>query len=242
MQDEISQAIVQALKIKLTGPPHGMPGERYAGNVEDYNLYLKGSFLMYRVTSDEVALGLQCMEQAITLDPDCAPAHVELAHHELMLAFAGVTAPPAFLPRCRAALTRIAARFDACAEAHTVLGVLLGVCDYRWEEAERELRRARELNPASPLAQSLTATVLAGQGRLAEALSFARRAVDLDPLSPFFNHSLSIYQAFAGQFAGALEHSRVALEMQPDCWFACGSLGGAYAADGRLEEARLSQV
>jgi len=237
LQDELSQAIVDALRMKLTRPAHGLPGDRYAGSVEAYNLYLKGRFHIYRFTSDEIALGLQYMNQAIALDPDCAPAQVELAHHELMLAFMGVTAPPAFLPRCRAALTRMVARFDACAEAHTVLGLLRGVCDYRWEEAGRELRRARELSPAYPLAQSLTGNILAGQGRLREAIPFARRAVDLDPLSPLFNHGLSILLTFSREFAGAVEHSRVVLESQPDCWFACGSLGGAYAAAGRLEEA-----
>jgi TolB-like protein/Flp pilus assembly protein TadD len=237
LQDEISQAIVEALKIKLTGPPRSLAADRYTENVEAYNLYLKGRFHLYKMTGDEVAAGLKLMEQAVAIDPDYAPAHVELAHHELMLAFAGVTAPPTFIPRCKAALSRIVARFDECAEAHAVLGLLLGVCEYRWEEAGRELGRARELNPASPLAHTLTATLLAGQNRLDEALLYSRRAVDLDPLSPFFNHALSILLAFAKQPAPAIEYGRAALEVQPDSWLAFSSLGGAYGAAGRWDEA-----
>ena len=201
LQDEISQAIVDALKLQLTGPARGASGDHYAGSAEAYNLYLKGRFHLLKMTRQDVTVGLQFMQQAIALDPDCAPAHVELAHHELMLAFGGVTAPPDFLARCKAALTRIVARFDTCAEAHTVLGLLLGVCEYRWEEAASQLGRARELNPASPLAHALTATVLVAQGKLADALPFSRRAVDLDPRSPFFLHALSVHLAFAGQFA-----------------------------------------
>jgi tetratricopeptide (TPR) repeat protein len=141
------------------------------------------------------------------------------------------------MPKAKAAAQKALELDGQLAEAHTALGWIKFFYDWDWEGAEREHRRALELNPNSPSARLGYATLLSCLGRHGEALDEADLAVRLDPLSPI-NGALkgqSLY--LAGHYPEAVEHLRGALEINPSFWVTQLQLGRSYERLGRYEEA-----
>ena len=149
IQDEISQAIVEKLRVRLAGDrPLVKP---HTDNVDAYHLFLRGRHCVLRMTPESLAKGKEYLEQAIALDPDYALAYAGMAEYYFVSAFWGFMDPKEALPRIKSAAMEALSRDDTLAEAHAVLGVAKGIGDFDWVGAEQEFRRALELNPASPI-------------------------------------------------------------------------------------------
>jgi tetratricopeptide (TPR) repeat protein len=104
---------------------------------------------------------------------------------------------------------------DRLAEAHTALGALLSLYDWNWHEAEKELKRALELNPSNSLAHERYMMWLLSTGRLSEAVLEAKRAQQLDPVSFFMNRELGHSLYVARRYDEALEQLRRSEELEP---------------------------
>ena len=104
---------------------------------------------------------------------------------------------------------------DSLAEAHTALGALLSLYDWNWHEAEKELKRALELNPSNSLAHERYMMWLLSTGRLSEAVFEAKRAQQLDPVSCFMNRELAHSLYVARRYDEALEQLRRSEELEP---------------------------
>ncbi len=242
IQDEISQAIVAKLRVKLGGDSAASADQahlavplvkRYTENLEAYDLYLKGRFELYKMTREGLDASKRLFEEAIRLDPKYALAHDGLAYCWYSEGFLGFVAPREAMPKARAAVRRAIELDESVAEAHATLGVIQALYDWDWAGAERELVRSIELNGTSPVSRDVYAFYyLRPVGRLAEAVAETQQALSLDPLSILFRVHLGFLFYLQRQYEHAIAQFRKVLEMNPQYYLAHAMMGNVYAVAG----------
>jgi serine/threonine protein kinase/Tfp pilus assembly protein PilF len=236
IQDEISQAIVDMLRVRLTGDRPLV--KRHTENVEAYYLYLRGHHCLLRVTGESLTKGKEYLEQAIAHDPNYALAYAGIAEYYCLSAWWGFISPKEALPKAKAAALEALGRDDMLAEAHLQLGMVKGMGDFDWAGAEREFQRALELNPASPTVRIwYVEFFLRPVGRLDEALLQARRAVELDPLSAYYTTLVGYLCYVRGQCDVAIAQHNRAMDLDPGWYIPHWLVALAQAQLGRLDEA-----
>ncbi len=228
VEEEIAQQILGALRVRLTGEEREGVTRRYTESSEAYHLYLKGRFYWNKRTSEGVRRGIEYFSRAIEADPEYALAYAGLADGYDILGFYTVLPPREAFPKAKAAASRALEIDGSLAEARTSLAYARHYYDWDWAEAEREYRRAIELNPGYPTAHGFYANYLTTMGRQEEALAECQRAQELDPLSLILNTAMGWAHYFARRYDDAIRHIQKALEMDstfvPAHWF----LGNAY--------------
>ena len=245
IQDEISQAIVAKLKVRLAspsspdGPVAGAPlVKRYTENLEAYNLYLKGRYELYKMTREGLDASKQLFQEAIRLDPNYALAHDGLAYCWYSEGFLGFVAPKDAMPRAKTAVRRAIELDESVAEAHATLGVILALFDWDWSGAQREMTRSIELNAASPSSRDVYAFYyLRPVGSIDEALSQTQQALALDPLSILFRVHLAFLFYVQRNYEHSIAQFRKVLEMSPQYYLAHAMMGTVYTQAGRFDEA-----
>jgi serine/threonine-protein kinase len=240
IQDEISQAIVEKLRVRLAADRPLI--KRYTENLAAYDLCLKARYHLLKMTPEGREAGRRYCEQAIALDPNYALAHVILAESYFWSAFWGSTDPREAFSRAKSAALEALRLDDTIADAHSALGTVLGSGEFDWHGAEREFRRALELNPSSTAvrydyAWCYAMWFLLPLGRGEQATSEMRRALELDPLDPFYNALLGCLLYLSRQFEPAVAQLQHAIHLDPTFFFSYWFLSGAYALNGRLDEA-----
>ena len=238
VQEEISREISEKLRLKLSGEQKRRLAKRYTESTEAYQTYLKGRFYWNKRTLEGLRRGVEYFQQAIRLDPDYALAYAGLADSYLLMGSVeyGALHPKEALQSAKVA-TLEALRLDGTlAEAHASLGYVR-LFDWDWSEAEKEYRRAVELNPNYPTARHWYALYLTAMGRHAEAVAEIRRAQELDPLSLPIGVGVGWHFFLTRQYDRAIAEYQGALEMEPNFYMAHLWLGLAYAHKGMLAEA-----
>jgi len=236
IQDEISQAIVEKLRLRLAGNRPLV--KRYTEDLAAYDLCLKARHHLLKLTREGLEVGRRYCQQAIALDPSYAPAYVVLVESYLSSAYWGFTNPRESLPRAKAAALEALRLDETIAEAHSALGAVLGTGEFDWHGSEREFRRALELNPSSAVVRYYYATwFLLPLGRLEEALTEMRGALELDPLDPFYNSMVGYLLHATRQFEPAVAQLQHAIDLDPTFFFSYWQLSIPYALNGRLDEA-----
>ncbi len=235
IQDEISRAIVDALKLKLSGDEVQLVAPK-THNMEAYTLYLKGRYLFGKDNEPDLRKGLEFFEAALALDPGYAHAHSGIADIWSNLADDWVVPDDAY-PRAKAAAARALELEPTLAEAVTSVGKVL--CWYEWDfaGAERELRRAVELNPNYADAHFVFGSTLPAVGKLDEAIEEMRKALVLDPLAPHHSRWLARFLLYAKDYDAAIEQSRRTLEINTDYIYSYLDIGSAHLGQGDAEEA-----
>ena len=152
--------------------------------------------------------------------------------------------PKEAYPRAEAAATKALELDDTLAEAHTALGLVRLEYDRNWAAAERELRRAIDLNPSDATAHQFYSWYLGAVLRRDESLAEGKRALDLDPLSVFRSADLGLSFYLLHRYDSAIAQSNKALELDPNLDYAHWALGMAYVQKARYEEgiAHLQKV
>ena len=236
VQDEISQAIVEKLRVRLAGDQPFVKSR--TDNLEAYQLVLRGKHCVYKLTPDFLTKGKEYLDQAITLDPDYAVAYAALAEYYIVGSIWGFWMPKDGLAKAKAAALEALRGDNSLVEGHVALGIAEGISTFNWAAAEREFRRALELNPASPDAHGQYGMyLLRPTGRLDAALSELRIAAELDPLSAYFNSMLAYWYHVRGEYDLALPQYQRAIELDPN-WYASHWLFAiAYEQMGRIDEA-----
>jgi len=242
LQDEITHAIVDKLRIKLGARPRESLVKRQTANVEAYNLYLKGRYHLNQRTEPSLVKAIECFEQAVSEDPGYALPHAGLAEAYILL---NVDCPRLFCERNPAELVskaREAARQaielgGASAEAHVALALVYYRLDWDWKEAEKEFQRAIELDEEFATGHHQYAMFLAAVGRFDEALGQIRHAHKLDPLSPIIGTAVGRILHFCRRFDEAIEQCQHIIELNPQFPGAYFDLGLAYIEKGMHSEA-----
>ena len=236
VQDEISRAIADRLKVALRGgqQPTVKPG---TSNLEAYQLYLKGRALLARRGLD-IRRAAQCFERAVSLDPSYPVAWSGLADAHDMLGLYGFERPEICLPRAREAAQRSIALDPNLAEAHCSAASFHLLYEWDLQQAERGFLRARELNPryVQNLAWYALFYLVWARGRYDEGIVVAKDAVEVDPLSGYANAMVGFSYGHAGRGKEAVEAAKAALELE-ESFFTYWALQHAYHADGQLDKA-----
>ena len=246
IQDEISRTIVETLKARLSASPSSpelstiAPSlvKRYTENLDAYNLFLKGRFEVYKMTREGLDKSLEYFTQAIALDPSYALAYDGIGYCWYNKGFLGFVAPREAMPKARAAVRRALELDDSLAEAHATLGIIQAIFDWDWVGAEQELRRAIELNPASPVPRYLYAFhFLRPVGRNEDAIREIETALAVDPLSPLFGSHLAFLYFIARRYDEAAARFQEVIAANPDYYLAHAMMGMCCSVAGRHDEA-----
>jgi TolB-like protein/Tfp pilus assembly protein PilF len=228
VQDEISRAIVNTLQTALAGSPRRIRSSA-PENLETYDLYLRGRFHWGRWRMEGAESAIQFFEKAIAKDPKYAAAYAGLADSYCWMGFFGALPPNEAMPRARQFAEKALALDDSLAEAHTSLAFVKTLYEFEWKGAEREFKRAIELNPNSPEAHfGYGITYLCPMGKTAEGLKQMKLAKDLDPLSMVTNTYLGLALMFDHQHDAAVDQFRKALSLDPNFAEAHLSLASCY--------------
>jgi serine/threonine protein kinase/tetratricopeptide (TPR) repeat protein len=236
IQEDIAQAITDKLRVRLSGDRPLV--KRYTENLAAYDLCLKARYHHMKLTQEGREVGRRYCEQAITLDPNYARAHVVLSESCLWSAFWGFTNPLEALPRAKSAALEALRLDDSIAEAHSVLGAVLGTGGFDWQGAEREFLRGLELNPSSAIVHFYYSMwFLRVVGRVEQALTEMRRALELDPLDRYNNALFGYLLHATRQFEPAVAHLQHSIDLDPTSWLPYWVLSIPYALAGRIDEA-----
>jgi TolB-like protein/Tfp pilus assembly protein PilF len=239
IQDEISLAIVDALKVKLLRTEQKVV-TRYTDNTEAYQLYLKGRFFVNQRTSQSLLKAIDYFNQAIELDADYALGYAGLADAYMVLgvpdAVTEALSPLESLTKARAAAEK-ALQIDA-----SVGEVYAALAHIKWKErdwagAEHDYKRSIELKPQNPIAHFYYAVCLAGLGRCDEAVTEIKRAQELDPLSLPVNASVVYVLYLCRQYDEAIRAGQKTLELDPGFALTHQRLGLPYVQKKMYSEA-----
>jgi serine/threonine protein kinase/tetratricopeptide (TPR) repeat protein len=237
VQDDISRAIVAALKIALTGDQGTQLTKRYTENTEAYQLYLKGRYYWNKRTEEGLKKGVECFEKALEIDSDFALAYAGLADSWIAIGWYRWSVPKEAYAKAKAAATRALEIDSSLAEAHTSLADVKELYDWDWPGAETEYKKAIELNPRYPTAHHWYSLFLVALGRLNEAITEAKQAQEIDPLSLIVNENLGDVLRLAKRYDEAIEQLRKTLDLDPGFGVAHGTLARTYLNRGMLDKA-----
>ncbi len=234
IQDEISRAIVDALKLKLVGEePLVVPTTR---NIEAYTLYLRGRFLWNKYTQPDLRRAIDVFEQALARDPQYAQAHAGIADSWSRLADDWV-APSEAYPKAKDSALRALDLDTSLPEALTALGRVHSWYEWDFARAEGELRKSIEMNPNSAETHFVLATTLPALAQLPESIEEMRQALVFDPLSPIYGRYLGRFLIYAGDYEAAIRQGHGSLELHAGYTQALINIGSAYLGLGQAQEA-----
>ena len=231
LQDDITQAIVAALQVRLAAGTTEATSGAGTTNLEAYDLYLRGLYL-YRRRGTELLRAAELLEQAIAKDSLFARAHAALATVLLTEPYYLPVRMGETIPRARAIAQRAVALDPNLSEAHQALGIAYNGT-FEWEAAEREERKAIALEPSSAEAQYRLGFLLVTTGRITEAIQELERGKALDPLYPLTAGYLGYAEALAGHLDAAVAESRRAVELDSTNLATRTLLAYVYGAAGR---------
>jgi serine/threonine protein kinase/Flp pilus assembly protein TadD len=239
VQKEIAESISENLRVQLTGAERQRVTNLYTKNTEAYQLYLRGRYYWNKRTEEAFKKSIDYFNQAIEKDPGYALAYVGLADtYQLLGSYDLLPAAEAYA-KAKAAAKRGLEIDEALAEAHTSLAGIAEGYDLDWPTAQREYRRAIELNPNYATAHHWYGMHLITQARFDEARTELGRAQELDPLSLIINANLGLVSYYMKKYDRAIEQYRKTLELDPNFGAAHKYLGLAYERKGMREEAIL---
>ncbi|NOR53341.1 MAG: tetratricopeptide repeat protein, partial [Candidatus Aminicenantes bacterium] len=237
LQDEISLAIVDNLKVKLLGKDRAKFIKHYTQNLEAYNLYLKGRFFWNKRTEESMEKSVEYFKEAIEEDPEYALAYAGLADSYITLGAWLFLTPKEAYPEAKKAAIKALEIDDLLAEAHNALAYIKFAYDWEWLNAEKRFKRAIALNPNYATAHQFYSEYLIAMERPDEALIEIRRAQKLDPLSLIINAIAGWPFVSTGKYDKAIEQYQKTLEMNPNFRPAHIYLGRAYQNKGMYEKA-----
>jgi adenylate cyclase len=237
LQSEVARAIAGEVRITLSPKEETHLASARPINPDAHEAYLKGRahWMKGSLADHELALGY--FQHAIRTDPGYAPGYAGLADVYGFLGLNGVAPPAELLPKAEAAALKALELDETLPEAHLSLGVSRMWHDWDFPAAEREFRRALELNPSQAQGHMWLGLYLSIAGRNEEALEEGNLAIKYDPLSAIYRVMVARLHREARDYDAAEGLLREALALDPTSAFAHSSLGYVYSLSSRHEEA-----
>jgi eukaryotic-like serine/threonine-protein kinase len=235
VQDDITAAIVTALKLTMDSNSLTAKKADRTDNAEAHDLYLRGRFLVINGTEEAMRNGLDYLTEALKKDPGYAPAYATTALAYTSLADA-YSAPREAYPKARTAALKALELDSTNADAHTNMGLVQFYYDWKFEAANVELRRAVELNPNSMEAHNFYGECLCAMGRWNEGLAEVDRAIVLDPLSPAPSRSREQCLLSARKYDETIAQHTKTSELDASFFYYDSFAGAAYREKGMFAE------
>ena len=238
LQSEIARDVSTKLKAKLSGADAAKVEKKYTENPEAYQLYLKGRYQWNKRTSESLKQSVEFFNQAVEKDPNYALAYSGLAESYALFSNYSVALPLEAMPKAKAAALRAIELDDSLAETHVALGIYYSLFAWNQPVAEKQFKRAIELNPNYATAhQQYAIECLTAMKRFDEAVAKAKRAEELDPLSPIIGADLGQILQRARRFDEAIAQLNKVIQLDQNFWVAYWYLGQAYHGKEQYAEA-----
>jgi serine/threonine protein kinase len=238
VQSDIARDVAKRLRLQTNAGEQRRLGSAGTNSPEAYRLYLEGRQLWYGRTPEGLKKSIDLFQQAIAADPNYALAYTGLAdtYNVIPSYYSGISSRQAGMLADES--TRKALELDdSLPEAHSARADAL-TFSYKWGEAEREFKRALELNPNSAAAHYFYAfTLLVPEKRFDEAFQEFRIALSLDPLSPIMNTNYAATLSDAHRFPEAMAAFQKVMQTDPNFPPAHHKLAQLYAAQGDFARA-----
>jgi TolB-like protein/lipoprotein NlpI len=236
IQDEITEAIVEHLKVTLLGGEKAALRRRSTSDTEAYNLYLKGLYFAARPDAASYAKALDFFRAAIDKDPGFAQAYAGAALVFASLGIINLAPPSEMWPKAKEYMQKALALDDELAEAHALAATLAFWFEWDWEAAGQSFDRALSLNPGDAMSHGQRGWYLLNRRRFDEAVREVKKALELDPLMPlFYAWSVGMHWSVGRPDEALREYAR-AMEIDPGLGLAHFHAGMAYFVTGRLDE------
>ena len=237
VQEEVARNIVEQIELNLTPEERARLASRPPVDPQAYENYLKGRYYFSQRTKDALQKSIASFQQAITSDPAYAPAYSGLAEAYAMLGFRGGLPSNDALSGAKKAALKAIELDNSLAEPHASLAFIWETYDWDWPGAERQYKKALELNPGYAQAHNWYAGYLTYTGRFNEGITEAMRARELDPLSLPLNNALAGRLLAGGRYDEALRQVQQTLELDDHFAPAHQTLGWVYLHSGKQSEA-----
>ena len=237
VQDRIARQVAAALRTRLGA---ASAKRNTTASVEAYRLYLQGRYHALKSTQPEIRQGIEFYRRAIDADPNYALALAGMAQAYAALPITSDVLPSDAFPQSKAAAVRALEIDPDLAEARIILGTIEFWYEWRWAEAETELKKAIAADPNNPDAHRFYAVLLTVTGRGDESLAQMEKARELDPLSLIVNALKSQAFFYAGRDPEAIDQARKTLEIEPNFWIAHLMLARVFIRQNKLDDAVAS--
>jgi TolB-like protein/DNA-binding winged helix-turn-helix (wHTH) protein/Flp pilus assembly protein TadD len=236
LQDSISEKVAIALAVRLSLPEKVRITRRYTENREAYQFYQMGRYFWNKRTQDGVKKGIEFFELAIKEDSNYALAYAGLADSYVVANFS-LLPPREVFPKAKQAALKALEIDGTLAEPHAALAFATMVYDRDWLTAEREFRRALDLNPYYGEAHEWYALSLAATGRIQEAKTEAELAKQTDPTSLAISVGAAWVSFLARDYDKTIAQCDQVIEMEPSFGLAYFYRGLAYEQKHMFEKA-----
>ena len=235
LQSEVAQAIADQIRVKMTAQEQARLAGGRPVNPAAHEAYLKGRYYLEKWSPDGAKKAEEYFRQAVAQDPNYGPAYAGLAE-TYTWGVPGLS-PEEGAARAKAAALKALASDDTLGEAHASLAIVYLQSDWDFPAAEREFKKAVELNPNYGPAHHWYSHLLLSMGRFDESLTESQRFVELDPLSPAPHLHLGLHYLIARQYDDCIRQELKTLQMDPNYILAHSQLGQAYLFKGMYAEA-----
>ena len=236
LQNEIGRDVLTKLRTKLSGADEQKVAKNFTQNAEAYQLYLQGRFFWNKRTRENVQKSIEYFQQAIEKDPNYALGYAGLSDGYTLLAYYGGAPAREVMPKAKAAALRAVSLDSNLAESHNALGFVFSFYDYDYAGAEREYKKAIELNPNYALAHQNLGVMLARISRQAEGMAELRRALEIEPFSIVMNRLYGDILVCSRRYDEALAQLKKTLELDPSFPTTHLSLFTVYQLMGKYAE------
>ncbi len=216
VQDEITLAVVDALKMKLLDQQKELVLQRYTDDTEAYHLYLKGRYFWFKSTPAEFRKSLEYFQRAVDADPEYTLGYFGIASYFGFASSWGFMDPEEGWPKMEAATTKALSLNDSLPEVHHGLAALKWVYYRDWSGADKAFKRAIELNPANGFIRSHYSIYLTVVSRFDEAIEQGALALALDPLSIRVRRNYAATLYHARRYDEAVKQCTEALHLEPN--------------------------
>jgi tetratricopeptide (TPR) repeat protein len=238
LEHEIAKDISDRLRLKLTPDEQQKLARRESQNPQAYQLYLEGRYYWNKRTAGDLKKSIDYFQQAIAKDPNYALAYAGLADAYNVIDTYVQRPASEFVPLGEAAANKALLLDGSLPDAHAALAFAKATYDWDWPVAEREFKRAIELNPNDANAHYFFAiSYLTPMGLHEESIREFKRALELDPMSPIINTNLGWTYYFARQYDQAIQQEKRTLEIAPDFLEPYRRLAIAYEMKGMYPQA-----
>lgn len=216
LQDEVARAITRQIQAKLTPEEQTRLASAKPVNLEAHEAYLKGRYYLNKRTENGFREAIEFFTDAVQRDNDYALGYAGLADTYVLLGEYNLLPGKEAFTKAREGATKALELDNTLAEAHNALAATREDYDWDWQGAEREFRRATELNPGYATAHQWYAELLSELGRHQEAIAEIKQAQQLDPFSLIINTVSADVLRTAGLNDSAIEQLRNTLEIDPN--------------------------
>jgi TolB-like protein/DNA-binding winged helix-turn-helix (wHTH) protein/Flp pilus assembly protein TadD len=243
LQAEIAREVANEIEFSLSGRRPIEATRETAAPVPDaksyeaYDLYLKGLYFWNKRTADGFRQAADYFQQASDKDPNYGRAYAGLADTLTLMSTWYIGPQSELMPKARTAALRALELDESLAGAHASLALIKENYDYDWPGAEKEFRRAIQLDPQYATAHQWYAEFLSWQGRFDEAFAESEQARRLDPLSLIIGSDYAWILYDSRRYDSAVKQCRALLELDPKYDRALDLMTTSYLQLGRYDEA-----